>query len=110
MWTTPGGKLLDENGGVIPNFQTKLTSYQRNNLRLLTLEEDPQMQTALSRMRSRIEILEESEEPNNKDGVSASDKAVSPSDSGDKKADSGEAEKASPEDGNNGNDDNSDDE
>ena len=95
VWTTPGGKLLDENGGVIPNFQTKLTSYQRNNLRLLTLEEDPQMQTALSRMRSRIEILEEDEQPQNVKDVSATDNAVSKTDSGEQKAD--DAEKKSEE-------------
>lgn len=87
VWTTPGGKLLDENGGVVPNFQTKLTSYQRNNLRLLTLEEDPQMQTALSRMRSRIEILEENEASRNgRDSVSGTDTPVSETDGAEEKS------------------------
>ncbi len=65
VWTTPKGDILVENGGVQPNFQTKLTSYQKENMRLLSKDEEP-FKTALDRIRSKLKELEEEEEEKEK--------------------------------------------
>ena len=64
-WSTPKGGILLENGGVQPNFQTKLTSYQKENMRLLSKEEEP-FKTALDRIRSKLKELDEEEEEREK--------------------------------------------
>ena len=90
IWSTPKGEVLTENGGVQPNFQTKLTSYQKENIRLLSKEEEP-FKTSLDRIRSKLKELEEEEEEREKARKEAAAKNetssadVSKSDSQDKK-------------------------
>ncbi len=55
-WATAKNKQIID-GKVNPTFavEIKLSSYQKENLRLLTAKEDPQITTALARLRSMIE-------------------------------------------------------